>query len=168
MRNFKIIVWVLAIYIIQCTFGSVFMIGGTAADLILAFLVTYSFFERKMSRIFYVMIAGAVLNGSGVGRVFPVAVLATGFASLLSHGAYNYFRMIPAFLRIVVMTLASAFVMFGAESVLSGNFAFSEVIAGGCVHAVYTAVICGIIYPIVKCTLFKTQEKQTYKIQERI
>lgn len=165
MRTFKIIIWILLTYLIQNTFGTTFMLCGSAADLILDFLIIYSFYERKESKIFYVMLICAVLNAAGTGREFSVAVLLTGLAAPAAHKLYNYFRMIPGFVRIEIFAFISAFVMYCAENIFSG---FADIIGVGIWHAVYTAAVCAVLYPFIRCTLFRNSEKKSFRVQERI
>lgn len=169
MRTLKIVLWILAIYIIENLFGGALAVGGATADFLIAFSVAYSFFERKLSKLIYIIIICAILNGAGVGRVFPIATAVTGIGALIGYSFYNYLRMIPAFLRVSILSAATAFVASCAEIFVSYKTLFvSSVWTVAVVHGVYTGVVACIIYALLFRTLFKNRDKRLLTIQERI
>lgn len=160
MRTIKIIIWIFALFILQSVFGGVIGIRGCVPELLLCFTVCFAICDS--SRISaYVLIACGILSGSGVGRVFPIAVIVIGGAGLIACGMASRLRFIPVFVRALAIIALCAFVMCSAEYFTAYKaITFTVLVTRLLPFTLYTAAWGGIMYPTVRRTLFKKTEKK--------
>ncbi len=162
-------IWVVVLYILNSVFVQIISVNGHMPDLLLAFLVVFSFMKRRFSAVSYMTIICALLNGAITGRVFLVVAMVMGAAGMIAYNSSNYLRFIHEGVRIAGVTFCMAFI----GEVFEHFFAYHSLIISAVVNnalpdAVYTAVVSWIIYLIVKKTSFKNEDKQLLMIEERV
>ncbi len=166
MRVVKLTLWIAILYILQTVFCGVISVNGTVADLMLVFCLAYAFMERSVSSAALVIIICSVLNGSAVGRIFPVVTAVTAFGGIVSYSFYNYLRFIPSFLRFLIVLIPVSFVMSVIETIIAYR-GIENVLAIAIPYIIYTAAASAIIYPLLYKTMFKNDESKRFIIQER-
>lgn len=168
MRTIKIAVWILALYIIENVFGKVIAVGGTVTDLMLAFVISYSFSERRFKPSAYVILICSVLNGVGVGRIFPIAFALTGFAGILAQSLNGSFRSVPGFVRVGIFSALTSFVMCCCEYFVTFMKIDTKMLLTTALpFVISTAVATAIIYIILEKTMFKDKERRLLITNER-
>lgn len=161
-------IWIFALYILENVFIHIVSISGALPDLLLAFLIVYAFMKRRFRVVMYVTIICALLSGAGTGRVFGLAAILTGAAGMISYSACGYLRFIPELVRMQTVGLVMAFIISVAEFFFTHHtLSAVSVISYALPNAIYTVVVIGLIYMIVKKTSFKNEDKELLMIEEQ-
>jgi predicted metal-binding protein len=138
---------------------------GAVPDFLLAFAVIFAFCERKQELGAYVFLACAVVCGACIGRSFPITVLGISVAGIAAHGAYSKMKYIPECVRAIFITAVAAFAIGAAEFFVAHTALSVRGILYGIVpYTAYTTAAACIMYPIMKKTLFKTEDKKLFVI----
>lgn len=161
MRIFKHIIWLVLLTVIQTVFGQLIAIYGTVPDLLAAYSIITAFCTRDDKEAAYVLLTAGILSGSCAGHMFPVEVLFIGIGSAAAHVAAEYFRFLPALVRILVVTLLTAAAIAVTESFAAYRaIDTGEVLFDILPFVLYTTAAVCVMYPIVVKTMYKKTEKK--------
>ncbi len=161
MRKFKIVVWMLLIYLFQTVFSGVINFNGSAPDLLLVFAVVFAYYEWEFSLTAWIILICGVLSGSEAGRVFPAVVLAVGAASLISRSLYKVAKLIPEFVKILLVVVISSFTLCAFEYfTVYKAISIYALIYNILPYVIYTSVSVCVMHPLMKKTLFRTKDKK--------
>lgn len=166
MRMFKLTLWIFILYILQTVFAGAISVMGTVADLLLVFCVAYAFMERSTVSAAGVIIVCSVLNGSAVGRIFPVVTAFTALGGIVSYSFYNYLRFIPSYLRFLFVLVLLSFGLGVIETAIAYR-SIGNILDATLPYIIYTAASSVIIYPLLHKTMFKDERGKKFIIQER-
>lgn len=163
MKRFKIIIWLIIILIIQTTAAHYIRIFDVTPIFILPFAVGITLIEEDFSA---AAVAGAVCSacaGSFLGRNFflsasVIMLFSIAVFSLRMHPRYihDIWKMLfwTAAITFVWETLSYVLLYHSFEGYI--NMLFPQVT----VSVLYNAAIAGIMYPLIKKTIYKNKEKQ--------
>ncbi|MGN0162912.1 MAG: hypothetical protein ACI4EA_04920 [Candidatus Ornithomonoglobus sp.] len=156
MRIVKIVLWIICITVVQTVFGRCLGVFGTMPDLLLAFSVIFAFCERDIFVSGAVLLVCGVIDASGVGHLFPAALLGVVCAGLLAHEANSVLRYIPGFIKTFFITAAAAFVI-GVVEYFAGHITMSIkcILENILPYTAYAVIGECIMYPLVRRTLFR-------------
>ena len=151
MSKIKIFIWIFLLYIIQSVFYPIMSLSGIIPELLLGFAVSYASLEKNIKKSSWVIIICALLSGTGIGRVFPVTVIAVGVAGVIVYVICDYMRFIPRIIRVQCVTAIFAFVTCCCEYFTSEKTLTYTFLANICLwYTLYTTLMSSIIYLILK------------------
>ncbi len=161
MRKLKLVVWMLLIYLFQTVFCGAINFNGTAPDLLLAFAVIFAFYEWETNLAALIIILCGVLAGSEAGRVFPAAVLVTGVAGLMSRALFKTAKLVPEFVKIISVIIVAAFSLCSFEYfTVYKSISVYALLYSILPYVIYTTLAASVMYPLIKKTLFRMQDKK--------
>ena len=161
MRIAKHIIWFVLLTVIRTVFGRLIAIYGTVPDLLAGYSMITAFCTRDDKEAAYVLLAAGVLSGSCVGNIFPAEVFFIGIGSLAARGAADYFRFIPAPVRVLAVILLTAAALSATECLVT----YHAIDRGAVLYDIlpftlYTTAAACVMYPIVIKTMYKKTEKK--------
>ena len=163
MKFLKLTVWMAVFFLLQTVFADAIRICGYVPDMLMAFAMIYSFYEREKTYLLFTVIFCGVLAGSGVGREFSLVVLFTAIGCVSSSIASERLRFVPEFVRLFFVIIVDVFVLgccefFVVQNGIGSTFDVTKIIP----HTIYTTAVAGIMCPImVRTILYKPRKKFT-------
>lgn len=161
MRIVKHIIWLILLTIIQTVFGRLIAVYGIVPNLLAGYSIITAFCTRDDKEAAYVLLAAGILSGSCVGHLFPADVFFIGFGSVAARGVADYFRSVPAIVKISVLTALTAAAVSATECFVAyRRIDLSAALYNVLPFMLYTAVAACVMYPIVIRTMYKKTEKK--------
>lgn len=159
MRKLKIAVWIFMLYIIRTVFCGAININGAMPDLLLAFVIVFSCGESDL-KIMIVTLCG-ILIGSETGRIFQTALFAAAAAAVSAWTFSKKAKVIPSVIKVTLLAFVFSGLLAAADYILEfKTLDLNAIILSALPYAVYTAAAACVMYPAVKRTLFRAEDKK--------
>lgn len=163
MRNLKIIVWIVLLFLVQTVLVNYIKIAGARPDLILPFVLCVALMEDSFKRSVTISVVCAVLAASLCGRNFTLALLFYTYMSIIVFNMRTHPRYMPDFAKYMIYMFIGSVVLEGLSYIMlySGVSGFGIVFLRVLVFTVlYDIAAALVIYPIVRKTVYKSKKKQ--------
>lgn len=161
MKKFKLIVWILGLFIIEVTIMNRIRFFNSAPDLVFAFAIVYAMLEEEYEYAVGTAIICGICTGSVCSESFSVSTLMYSYSAVLIKAFENKLRYIPDFAKALfctfVMSAAGEAVMYFA---LNLSFEISVLWRVILPFGLCNTAAAAILYPIVKKTMVIVDEKK--------
>lgn len=161
MKRFKLVVWILILFVIEIVFINRLGFFASAPDIVFAFAVSYAMLEEDYYYAVGVSIICGVCTGSICSGSFGVSVLMYSYSAIIVKAFANRLRYIPDFAK----TLFWVFVLSAAGNAITYfalNLSFELSVLWRVIlpYCVCNLAATAVIYPIVKKTMVVVDEKK--------
>lgn len=161
MKKFKLIVWILALFIIEVSVMNRIRFFNSAPDLVFAFAIVYAMIEEEYEYAVGAAVICGICTGSVCSGSFSVSTLMYSYGAIIVKALGNKMRYIPDFAKTLfwtfVMSAAGEAVMYFA---LNLSFEMSVLWRVILPFSVCNTIAAAILYPIVKKTMIVVDEKK--------
>lgn len=161
MRNFKIFLWIFIIFLIQTVILGHIHVFGAVPSLVLAYIVCVMVMENEFRSAVTISIICAGIMGGLSGRDFMITVLFYVYSSIIIFALRKKPAYVNNCIKVIMWTLISSAILeilFFAVRNLSLNL--SMLINDALPTAIFNVVLAGILYPILKRTMYKEEKKK--------
>lgn len=160
MKNLKIFLWVLALFIIQNAAANYIRINGIVPDIVFAFITAFTMLEGDFVCAVTVSIICGVFSGSLGGGSFALETLFYTYSAVLILKLRDKYKNFPRSLKVII----AAFVLSTAFSVIRyfiNNLSLSaEAVMGTYLsYGLYNMAVAAVIYFILKHTVYGKEER---------
>lgn len=161
MRNFKTILWLVIIFLLQTVVLSRVHFMGAVVSLVLPYIICVTMLENEFRRAVSVSVVCALAAGALCGRNFAVTVLFYVYAPMLIF----VIRDKPLYIHQFFKTLFWTFISSGVLEIIYYAVRNMSLNAGMLLYnALPTAVINTLfvllVYPLLKKTMYKEKKKK--------
>ena len=164
MKNLKIFLWVLFLFIVQTVVINYARIQGTVPDIVFAFIIAFSILEGDFVCVVTVSIICGVFSGSLGGGSFAFEVLLYTYSVIIILKFRDKYMSFPRVLKVViaafVFNTAGAAVLYFANNLSMSVSALTRVFLP---YGLYNMLIAAALYLILKYTMYRKEgrtEKQ--------
>lgn len=161
MKKFKLIVWILALFIIEVTVMNRIRSFNSAPDLVFAFAIVYAMVEEEYEYAIGAAVICGICTGSVCSESFAVSTLMYSYGAIIVKTLENKLRYIPDFVKALfwtfIMSAAGEAVMYFALNLSFEVSVLWRVILPFCIC---NTIAAAILYPIVKKTMVIVDEKK--------
>lgn len=161
MKNFKTIVWIFVVFLIQTVIVAPIHIFGACPSLVLSYVMCVMILENEFRRAAVISIVCAAMMGALGGRGFTVIVLFYVYSSI----AVFSLRKKPLYAMDSIKALVWTFIVSALLEVVmyviqNMTINMGMIISTVLPTAVINTVMAGIMYPILKKTLYQDDSKK--------
>lgn len=161
MKNFKTVIWIFFVFLIQTVIIAPIHIFSACPSLVLSFIMCVVILENEFRRAAIISIVCAAAMGALGGRGFTVLVLFYVYSAVAVFAV----RKKPLYAADSFKALFWSFVVSAVFEVLMFAVTYRTVrvqmlLSDALVTAVINTVMAGIIYPILKKTLYRDENKK--------
>lgn len=161
MKKFKLIVWILILFIIEVAVMNRIRFFNSAPDLVFAFAIVYAMIEEEYEYAIGAAVICGICTGSVCSGSFSVSTLMYSYGAIIVKAFENKMRYIPDFAKALfwtfVMSAAGEAIMYFA---LNLSFEMSVLWRVILPFSVCNTIAAAILYPIVKKTMIIVDEKK--------
>ena len=160
MKNFKIFLWVLFLFIFQAVCVDYVRIRGIVPDVVFAFVTAFAVIEGDFVSVAVAAVICGVFSGSFGGNIFAFEVLLYTYSALIILKLRDKPKNLPRVIEVV----AAAFLFSAAGEAVKYflvNFTLTPVAAARIFLpcAAYNTVIAAAIYLALKYTVYRKEDK---------
>lgn len=161
MKRFKLVVWILILFVIEIVFINRLGFFASAPDIVFAFALSYAMLEEDYYYAIGVSIICGVCTGSICSGSFGVSVLMYSYSAIIVKACANKLRYIPdiaktLFWVFVLSAAGNAVIYFTLNLSFEANVLWRVILPYCMCNLAATAVI----YPLVKKTMVIVDEKK--------
>lgn len=161
MRNFKIFIWIFIVFIIQTAVLARLRFFGAVPSLVLPYLICVALLEDEFKTVAVISVICAAAAASLCGREFVITVIFYVYAAFLVYAL----RKKPMYIKTPVKAMTRTFIISGIFEIIlyavqTLSLSYSVLLYGALPTAVINAVIALVIYPVLKRTMYKDDEKK--------
>lgn len=161
MRNFKVFLWIFIIFLIQTVILRHIHILGAVPSLVMAYVVCIIIMENEFSSAVTISTICSFVMGALSGRDFIIMTLFYAYTSIIVFAL----RKKPAYVNNGVKAAAWTFILSAVLEIIffllgNGFLNVRALIYIALPTAVINTVIAGIVYPILKRTMYKEEKKK--------
>ncbi len=161
MKRFKLLVWILALFLIEVVVVNRIGLFNSAPDLTFAFAIVYAMLEEE----YYYAVGAAVICGICTGSIcsgsFTVSVLMYSYGAVIVKALHDKPRYIPDFAKTLFWTFALS---AAGEAVMyfTLNLSFELSVLWRIIlpFGVSNTIAAAVLYPLVKKTMVVVDEKK--------
>ncbi|MCX7714707.1 MAG: rod shape-determining protein MreD [Clostridia bacterium] len=162
-RNLKLGIWIVLIVIFQTTLCRYISVKGIFPDIVFVFVVCFAIMEEKFSYSTVIpIICGLLIDFLG-RRTLGVNVIIYSYSSLFCFGLGEHFfkeKLSFALPMVFLLSFLCEFVFFVLRFYIAHEASIFEAVKVIIFpFAVYNTLITFIIYPLIKLTLYRYDEK---------
>ena len=161
MRNFKIFLWIFIVFLIQTVILAGIHAFGAVPSLVMAYVVCVMLLENEFRSAVTISIICAVVMGALSGREFVGTVLFYVYSSIIIFALRKKPRYVGNLPKAVVWTFLMSGIMeilYYVLRTLSVNI--NMLLYDALPTAVFNAALALIVYPILKATMYKEENKK--------
>ena len=161
MRNFKIFLWIFIVFLIQTVILAGIHAFGAVPSLVMAYVVCVMLLENEFRSAVTISIICAVAMGALSGREFVGTVLFYVYSSIIIFALRKKPRYVGNLPKAVVWTFLMSGIMeilYYVLRTLSVNI--NMLLYDALPTAVFNAALALIVYPILKATMYKEENKK--------
>ncbi len=161
MRNFKIFLWIFIIFLIQTVILGHVHVLGAAPSLVMAYMMCIMIMENEFRSAVTISIICSFVMGALSGRDFIIITLFYAYGSIIVFAlrkkpAYAHNAVKAVTWTFALSVLLEILLFLIANRFLNLHALFYIVLP----TAVINAVVTGILYPILKKTMYKEEKKK--------
>ena len=161
MRNFKIFLWIFIVFLIQTVILAGIHAFGAVPSLVMVYVVCVMLLENEFRSAVTISIICASAMGVLSGREFVITVLFYVYSSIIIFALRKKPRYVGNLPKAVVWTFLTSGIMETLYYVLRTLSVNTDMLLYDALPtAVLNAVLVLIVYPILKATMYKEENKK--------
>lgn len=161
MRKFKVFLWIFIIFLLQTTVFSRIHIFLGLPSVIPAYVISVALLDDDFDAVAVITIVCAFLSGALCGREFTVMTLYIVFTSFFIFS----FKHKPRYMGMFPKALFYVFILSGVFEIMyffmrNMTVTVQMLLWGALPTAIVNTLLCVILFPILKRTMYRAEEKK--------